>query len=183
MQKAARLLVEEYGSVMPSEYEELRRLPGIGSYTAGAISSIACGKREPAVDGNVLRVLTRLKGDGRDISLQRVRTGIENEVRFAMPKDRPGDFNQALMELGATVCLPNGRPCCEECPCKEFCIAHFEQRETDYPYKTPKKPRTSLSSVSASPYTHCPSTQPVGSILPVNSAPAYRALLKPLDHL
>ncbi len=142
MQKAARLLVEEYGSVMPSEYEELRRLPGIGSYTAGAISSIACGKREPAVDGNVLRVLTRLKGDGRDISLQRVRTGIENEVRFAMPKDRPGDFNQALMELGATVCLPNGRPCCEECPCKEFCIAHFEQRETDYPYKTPKKPRT-----------------------------------------
>ncbi|MDE7044584.1 MAG: A/G-specific adenine glycosylase, partial [Acetatifactor sp.] len=142
LQKAARLLVAEYGGVMPSDYEELRRLPGIGSYTAGAISSIACGRREPAVDGNVLRVLARLKADGRDISLKSVRDGIEAEVRFAMPQERPGDFNQALMELGATVCLPGGKPCCEECPCKELCIAHFEHRETDYPCKAPKKPRT-----------------------------------------
>lgn len=142
LKKAAQIIMEEYGGVMPSEYEELLRLPGIGSYTAGAISSIACGKREPAVDGNVLRILARLEGDERDISSQSVRTQVEEKVRQAIPKQRPGDFNQALMELGATVCIPTGAPHCGECPWEGFCIAHLTDRELDYPYKAKKKPRT-----------------------------------------
>lgn len=142
LKKAAQIIMEEYGGVMPSEYEELLRLPGIGSYTAGAISSIACGKREPAVDGNVLRILARLEGDERDISSQSVRTQVEEKVRQAIPKQRPGDFNQALMELGATVCIPTGAPHCGECPWEGFCIAHLTNRELDYPYKAKKKPRT-----------------------------------------
>ncbi len=142
LKKAAQIIMEEHDGIMPSEYEELRRLPGIGSYTAGAISSIACNKAEPAVDGNVLRVLARLKGDGRDISQQAVRTQIEEEVRQAVPKERPGDFNQALMELGATVCIPTGRPHCGECPWELFCIAHAADKELDYPFKAKKKPRT-----------------------------------------
>ncbi len=141
LQKAARMIMEDYGGVMPEEYQELRRLPGIGSYTAGAISAIACAKREPAVDGNVLRVLARLKGDARDISRQSVRMQVEEEVRSAIPRQRPGDFAQALMELGATVCIPTGAPHCEECPWEEFCIAHFSHRETEYPHKAKKKPR------------------------------------------
>lgn len=142
LKKAAQVIMEEYNGVMPSEYEELCALPGIGSYTAGAISSIACGKREPAVDGNVLRVLARLNGDERDISRQIVRTQVEEEVRHAIPEQRPGDFNQALMELGAMVCIPTGAPHCGECPWEGFCIAHFTNREADYPYKAKKKPRT-----------------------------------------
>lgn len=142
LKKAAQIIMEEYGGVMPSEYEKLLRLPGIGSYTAGAISSIACGKREPAVDGNVLRILARLEGDERDISSQSVRVQVEEKVRQAIPKQRPGDFNQALMELGATVCIPTGAPHCGECPWEGFCIAHLTNRELDYPYKAKKKPRT-----------------------------------------
>jgi len=141
LKRAAQIIMEEYGGMMPSEYEKLRRLPGIGNYTAGAISSIACNKAEPAVDGNVLRVLTRLKGDGRDISRQTVRSQMEEEVRRAIPGQRPGDFNQALMELGATVCIPVGMPHCEECPWERFCIAHDAGKELDFPCKAKKKPR------------------------------------------
>jgi A/G-specific adenine glycosylase/sugar fermentation stimulation protein len=142
LQKAARMIVEEYGGIMPEEYEELLKLPGIGSYTAGAVSSIAYGRKVPAVDGNVLRVLTRLRGDDRDITRQAVKTSVEEELRLCMPEERAGDFNQALMELGAMVCVPNGMPRCGECPWKNTCAAHHEGRELDFPHKTPKKPRT-----------------------------------------
>ena len=142
MKKAARMIMEEYGGVMPEEYEDLLRLPGIGSYTAGAVSSIACGRRAPAVDGNVLRVLSRLKGDGRDIARQSVRDDVTEELWRDMDTERPGDFNQALMELGATVCIPVGAPHCGECPWEALCAAHREKRELDFPFKTPKKPRT-----------------------------------------
>ena len=142
MKKAARMIMEEYGGVMPEEYEDLLKLPGIGSYTAGAVSSIACGRRAPAVDGNVLRVLSRLKGDGRDIARQSVRDDVTEELWRDMDTKRPGDFNQALMELGATVCIPVGAPHCGECPWERLCAAHREKRELDFPFKTPKKPRT-----------------------------------------
>lgn len=141
LKKAAQVIMEEYDGVMPKEYDELIKLPGVGSYTAGAVSSIAYGRKVPAVDGNVLRVLSRLKGDERDISQQRVRTAIEEELRLSMPEERPGDFNQALMELGAVVCIPVGVPHCEECPWENSCMAHLQGRELDFPCKMPKKPR------------------------------------------
>ncbi len=141
MKKAAEILVEQYGGEMVPSYEIILSLPGIGSYTAGAISSIAFGIQRPAVDGNVLRVLSRLRADTRNIMQQSVRNEIEEELLKVMPKDRPGDFNQALMELGAMVCTPNGTPKCGECPWKEQCVAHKEGRETDFPCKPPKKAR------------------------------------------
>ena len=116
MRKAAQIIMEKYDGRMPDEYRQLMELPGIGSYTAGAVSSIAYGKREPAVDGNVLRVLARLRGDDRDIAEQSIRKAVEEELRLGMPMENPGDFNQALMELGATVCVPNGSPHCQVCP-------------------------------------------------------------------
>lgn len=142
LNKAAQMVIAEYGGDMPSGYEELIRLPGIGSYTAGAISSIAYGKRVPAVDGNVLRVLTRLCCDARDIMQQSVRRQIEEELKPVIPAERAGDFNQALMELGATVCVPNGTPHCEECPWQKLCQAHEKGEELRFPHKAPKKPRT-----------------------------------------
>lgn len=141
LHKAAKVIMEEYNGQMPEDYEELKKLPGIGSYTAGAISSIAYGKPAAAVDGNVLRVLSRLRADDRDIMQQSVRTQVEKELLLVVPKDRPGDFNQALMELGAMVCVPNGAPKCEQCPWEDICMAHSRKCETDYPKKTPKKER------------------------------------------
>ncbi len=142
LKRAAQIIMEEYKGVMPRKYSQLLELPGIGSYTAGAISSIAYGEREPAVDGNVLRVLARLNGDDRDISMQSVRCQVEEEVRLSMPYEAPGDFNQALMELGAVVCIPNGKPDCGRCPWQLMCEAHQRGRELEFPYKTPKRPRT-----------------------------------------
>jgi len=140
MQQAAIQIMEEYEGNMPCEYEELLSLKGIGSYTAGAIASIAFGKPVPAVDGNVLRVLSRLTMDGDDISDDKVKKRVWEELFHIMPK-RAGDFNQALMELGATVCIPNGAPLCSGCPWKKFCRAYKEDCVMDYPYKAPKKAR------------------------------------------
>ena len=113
----------------------------MGEYTAGAIASIAFGVPVPAVDGNVLRIISRLRMDDRDILDARVRKSIEAELQAVMPKDRPGDFNQALMELGAMVCIPNGAPKCGECPWREFCQARIQNCISEYPKKAPKKPR------------------------------------------
>lgn len=142
LNKAALMIMAEYDGVMPDNYEELLKLPGIGSYTAGAVSSIAYGKAVPAVDGNVLRVLSRLRCDERDIMQQQVKKQVEQELSVSMPKDRPGDFNQALMELGAMVCIPNGAPKCGECPWEKLCLARREGRETEFPVKSKKKART-----------------------------------------
>lgn len=141
LQKAAVQIVTEYGGEMPEEYEELRKLTGIGSYTAGAIASIACGKCVPAVDGNVLRVLARVRKDERLITDEKVKKAVEEELAEAMPKDRPGDFNQALMELGACICIPNGAPHCDRCPLGLMCMAHADSAETEFPKKKGKKPR------------------------------------------
>lgn len=141
LKKSAIQIMEEYGGSMPSDRRELLKLCGVGSYTAGAIASIAFGQPTPAVDGNVLRILSRLRADGRDILDARVKNSIEEELSGVMPKDRPGDFNQALMELGAVVCVPNGSPKCGECPWQELCLARRQGRETAYPVKSAKKPR------------------------------------------
>lgn len=141
LNKAAKIIMEEYQGQMPDSFEALLKLPGIGSYTAGAVASIAFGKPVPAVDGNVLRVLARLQCDDRDITKQPVKKQIEEELLASMPKDRPGDFNQALMELGAMVCIPTGVPKCDSCPWELLCLAHEAGTELEYPKKTPKKPR------------------------------------------
>ncbi len=141
LQKAARQIMADYNGQMPQEWEELCKLPGIGSYTAGAISSIAYRKRIPAVDGNVLRVLSRVMADERDILDAKVKRAVEQELFSVIPEERPGDFNQAMMELGATVCLPNGKPKCAECPLGEFCRAYAADRVLEYPKKKPKRER------------------------------------------
>lgn len=142
LKKAAEILVSEYGGEMPDDYEKIEALPGIGSYTAGAVSSIAFGRARPAVDGNVLRIFSRLRADERDILSAKVKKSVEDELLDVMPKDRPGDFNQALMELGAMVCIPNGAPKCGECPWKELCLARAKGLTAAFPKKAKKKPRT-----------------------------------------
>lgn len=142
LQAAAIQIMEHYGGEMPGDYEQLLKLKGIGSYTAGAIASIAFGKPHVAVDGNVLRVLSRYRMDEREISLQQVKTAVEQELEQVIPTDRPGDFNQAMMELGACVCVPNGAPHCEQCPLREGCMAHLQGIELQYPRKAAAKGRS-----------------------------------------
>lgn len=141
LKEAARRIMEEYGGVFPRTYEEIRTLKGIGSYTAGAISSFAYGIPEPAVDGNVLRVVTRVTADERDIAKASTKTAVESMIREVIPRDAAGDFNQSLIELGAIVCLPNGEPKCGQCPVNRLCLAHIQGRETDFPVKTKAKAR------------------------------------------
>lgn len=141
MQKAAIEVMEKYEGVLPADYEKLLKLPGIGSYTAGAVASIAYGIPEPAVDGNVLRVITRITEDPEDILKQSMKKKIENKLRDVMSKDRPGDFNQSLMELGATVCVPNGMAKCGQCPVAHLCKAKEHGTVMDYPHKAQKKQR------------------------------------------
>ena len=117
-------------------------LKGIGSYTAGAIASIAYDIPVPAVDGNVLRVFSRITEDRQDIMKQSVRRQVEEKLLGIMPKDAPGDFNQALMELGAVVCVPNGPARCMECPVAAFCKAYHHGTVDELPVKAPKKKRT-----------------------------------------
>lgn len=142
LQKAARQIMEDYGGQMPETQEELLKLAGVGNYTSGAVASIAFGESVPAVDGNVLRILSRLSLDEEDILKDTTKGKVEKQLKEVMPLDRPGDFNQALMELGATVCVPNGKPKCEECPWQRICQAHLEGREEEFPKKEPKKKRT-----------------------------------------
>ena len=142
MQKAAIQVMEEYDGRIPEDFETLLSLKGIGRYTAGAIASIAYGKKVPAVDGNVLRVYTRLTENHEDIMKQSVRKSVENDLTEQMSEDRPGDFNQAMMELGAVVCVPNGAAKCEECPLGHFCLARKHGTVEELPVKAPKKART-----------------------------------------
>lgn len=142
LQAAARQIMEQHGGRMPDTFDALMRLKGIGSYTAGAIASIAYGKREPAVDGNVLRVLSRLRMDAEEITDPKVKQRVERELRETMSKSRPGDFNQAMMEIGALVCIPHGKAHCVECPLNRLCLAHDRQCEEEYPKKAAKKGRT-----------------------------------------
>lgn len=144
LQKAARIVVNEHGGVLPASFNALRALPGFGDYTAGSVGSIAFGLRVPAVDGNVLRVISRVTKNTGDISEPAVKKRITQEVAEVLPDERVGDFNQALMELGATVCLPNGAPRCDACPLAALCLAHLENLTGQIPVKKPRKPRTVL---------------------------------------
>ena len=141
LQKAARQVVEDFGGEFPSDFSSLRTLSGAGDYTAGAVASIAFGQAVPAVDGNVLRVASRLTADRRDMASPPVKREVAEALKTVIPRDRPGDFNQALMELGALVCLPNGRPLCEQCPARDFCAGRLEGVAGELPVKAPKKPR------------------------------------------
>lgn len=141
MQTAAQTVVSEYGGRLPADYDALLKLKGIGSYTAGAIASIAFGIPVPAVDGNVLRVISRVTASEADITKQSVKKEMEEELLQIMPKERAGAFNQALMELGAMVCVPNGMAKCGECPLKEICLAHKQDIVMELPKKAPKKQR------------------------------------------
>ncbi len=142
MQLAAQTVVGEYGGKLPASYENLLSLKGIGNYTAGAIASIAYHIPVPAVDGNVLRVISRITEDRQDIMKQSVRRQVEERLLEVMPEDAPGDFNQALMELGAVVCVPNGPARCEACPVAENCLAYRHGTVEELPVKAPKKQRT-----------------------------------------
>ena len=141
LQKAAKIIVNEHGGRFPADYDAIRALPGIGDYTAGAISSIAFGIPAPAVDGNVLRVVARITGDDTDITSTAMKHKVAEELKKIIPLKTPGDFNQALMELGATVCLPNGAPQCAKCPAASFCVAHQTDRTAQLPVKKAAKAR------------------------------------------
>lgn len=141
MKKAAVQIISRYHGKMPASYKELLSLPGIGAYTAGAISSIAYGIPIPAVDGNVLRVVTRITANEHDITKPVIKAEITNQLQEIIPKNEAGSFNQALMELGATVCVPNGEPQCLLCPVRSYCKAFQQGRTSELPVKTKKKAR------------------------------------------
>ena len=141
LHKAAVIVMEEYGGRLPSDPKELEKLPGIGAYTAGAIASIAYGVPAPAVDGNVLRVIARVTGGYDDVMLPAVKRSVEDTLRGIYPPGEAGDFTQALMELGALVCVPNGPPKCLFCPLQVLCIAHQRGIELELPVKTEKQKR------------------------------------------
>ena len=141
LKRAAGEIVSRFGGEMPRSYDALLTLPGIGEYTAGAIASIAFGEAVPAVDGNVLRVYARLFGEARDIRNPAFKKEVRAFLLPLIPKDQPGVFNAALMELGATVCLPNGVPKCGECPVRKYCVAYREGRTAELPVLSAKKAR------------------------------------------
>ena len=141
LKKAAQVLVQDFNGELPSSFASLKTLPGIGPYTAGAIASIAFGKPVPAVDGNVLRVISRLTASPENVSEAKVRQAMGDRLIQIMPPERAGDFNQALMELGATVCLPNGMPKCENCPLKSMCEGYLRGIAHTLPLKDAKKKR------------------------------------------
>ena len=139
MQKAAQIVCRQYGGQLPADYAALRALPGIGDYTAGAIASIAFGIPAPAVDGNVLRLAARITGSRLDVLDAKNRKIFRSWMAAAMSQERPGAYNQALMDLGATVCLPSGAPLCGDCPAGDFCVARQEGRQAQLPVRSPKR--------------------------------------------
>ena len=141
LKAAAVQIMEEFDGEIPSDYSKLLSLRGIGEYTAGAIASIAFGIPESAVDGNALRIFSRILAEDGEINKTSVKKKITQEVRRVLPEERPGDFNQALMDLGSSICIPNGEPFCENCPWESICKAHKYGQETDFPVKAKKKQR------------------------------------------
>ena len=141
LQKAAQVMVDSYGGTLPADYDALRSLPGIGDYTAGAIASIAFSIPVPAVDGNVMRVLARLTGDDTDVLSTAGKKKFTDLAWQLVPEQQPGRFNQALMELGETICLPAGTPRCEACPLKDQCVAYRDELTQQLPVRIKKTKR------------------------------------------
>ena len=140
LKKAAALIMAQYGGVFPREYNRVRDLPGIGEYTAGAVCSICFDAPTPAVDGNVLRLAARILDDHTSVDTPAFKKQIGEMLARIYPS-QAGDFTQALMELGATLCGPNRSPECAECPCKDFCLGHLRGTAEELPVRTPKKGR------------------------------------------
>lgn len=141
LKKAATMIIEKYNNEMPPDMKALKSLPGIGPYSAGAIASIAFGMRAPAIDGNVLRVIARVTANRGDIAHPAVKKEIGDLVEQLLPKTRVGAFNQALMELGAIICLPNGTPKCTQCPVQTICLGNQQGIAVDLPVKAKKMAR------------------------------------------
>ena len=144
LQRAAQMICSQLGGQFPTDWEGWMQLPGVGPYTAGAVCSIAYSLPVPAVDGNVLRVFSRLMALEEDPASPPVKKALTALVASLIPPQSPGDYNQALMELGATVCLPNGAPLCDRCPVRAFCRAYQNDTQLLFPLKSPKKPRKVL---------------------------------------
>lgn len=143
LQKAAQIIVGELGGVFPNSYATLLALPGIGDYTASAIAAAAFGLPEPAVDGNVLRVFTRMTDCYAEISSQKTKAAVRERMAAVMPEKQDDIylFNQAVMELGAVICAPNGPPKCTQCPVAELCLGRIRGTAERLPVKAPKKAR------------------------------------------
>ena len=141
MQKAAQQVMTEHNGRFPQSYDEILKLSGIGNYTAGAISSFAYGIAKPAVDGNVLRVVSRLLASDADIMKASTRAQMERLIEEVIPIDEAADFNQGLIEIGAIVCVPNGEPKCEICPVAHLCKAKAQNIQMELPVKTKAKAR------------------------------------------
>ena len=140
LKKSAIQIQENNHGKMPTSYVELLKLPGIGEYTAGAIASISYNEKVPAVDGNVLRVVSRVLASKEDVLLPETKKKITNKLLEIMP-DEAGDFNEGLMELGEKVCLPNTVPLCATCPIQEFCMANKENLTNEIPVRVKKQKR------------------------------------------
>lgn len=140
LKKAAQVIQVEHNGLFPGEYSQVRSLPGIGDYTAGAICSICYDLPAPAVDGNVMRLLSRLLADSTPIDDPKQKKHIHDLLAQVYPENA-GEFTQALMELGATLCGPNRRPDCESCPCKSICKAYAQGIQQSLPVKSPKRSR------------------------------------------
>ncbi len=142
LHRAAKQIVADHGGEFPRTAKELLTLSGIGEYTAGAIASLCFGQPEPAVDGNVLRVLMRYLGSDMDIALPATKRSVTEMLRAVYPiGERAGRFTEALMELGEQICIPNGEPRCLSCPLAEHCVALRENTRLSLPKKSPKKAR------------------------------------------
>jgi len=140
LQKAAKQIMQEYGGVFPSEYDKIRALPGIGAYTAGAIASICFEMPTPAVDGNVLRVYARLREIAEPVDLPQTKMRMERELAALYPAGACGAFTQALMELGAVICVPK-KPKCVQCPVASVCMAAAHNTAEQFPLRLPKRGR------------------------------------------
>ena len=138
LHKAAKTVCERFNGELPRDKKQLLSLPGIGAYTVGAIFSIAFGLPEPAVDGNVLRVVSRLTAEPFDIMKNEVRAAVADDLRPLMPEGKTSEFTQSLFELGALICLPNALPRCEACPLVDRCEAKRQGKQTEYPLKVVK---------------------------------------------
>lgn len=141
LHRAAQLVCERYGGTLPADYEALLALPGVGEYTAGAVASIGFGLCVPAVDGNVMRVAARLNDDFTPITDAKQKKRTTGHFSEITPEDRPGDFNQSLMELGAMVCLPNGAPRCGSCPVQHLCLGYHHGHAEILPVRAAKRAR------------------------------------------
>lgn len=148
MHEAARKIITSHRGSIPESPEDLIKLPGIGKYTAGAIASIAFGKRAPILDGNVIRILTRIFGLGYDVSLSKTISLLWKISDILTPHNAPGDFNQAMMELGALICLPKN-PACTQCPVAARCQSRLNGHPERYPIKSRREKLSSKKTTAA----------------------------------